>query len=263
MDSFPVQIWWMANLFTWAVVAAVVSRSYNSRYAEANRRYILSFSPSGPAFGMWFAIWAAVAVSLATQATLYILNSDEPFAPAQASALLSFAFAAACLWAPFFSEDSPRGYWCAAAALVACAALALTASILNSAGSPRTAALVFLVHPAFSLMAGWSCLACCLSVGIALRATTQLSERGAATETQLEYRSLYYDIFTPNADFPHDSTVVPLLLSAAVGSISVVARDPLLPVPVAWGIYFMHPSCWNGAALVLLVAAVVVAAVLP
>lgn len=252
----------MCNLVTWAVVTAVVSRSYNLKYAEVSCRYILSFSPSGPAFGMWFAIWTAVVASVGTQAVLYALDDEHPFAPPEASALLSFAFAAACLWPPFFSDDSPGGYWCAAAALAACAALAVAASVVDSVDGPRTAVSYFLVHPAFALMAGWTCLACCLSVGIALRATAERSEVDARVEAPCDYRSLYYDILTHSPDWKHGSTVVPLALSVALCVVSVIVCDPLLLIPVAWGVYFMHPSCWNKIALLLLAISATVAAAL-
>tara|TARA_B100001109_G_scaffold136248_1_gene110833 strand:- start:25381 stop:26172 length:792 start_codon:yes stop_codon:yes gene_type:complete len=262
MDPFPEEIPWVCNLVVWAVMTAAVSQSYNLKYAEASCRYILSFSPSGPAFGMWFAIWTAVVASVGTQAVLYALDDERPFAPPEASALLSFAFAAASLWAPFFSDNSPGGYWCAAAALATCAALAVAASVVDSVYGPRTAVSFFLVHPAFALMAGWTCLACCLSVGIALRATAERSEGDAKVEAPCDNRSLYYDILTPNPDFPHDSTVVPLALSAVLCVVSVIVCDPLLLIPVAWGVYFMHPSWWNRIALLLLAISATVAAAL-
>jgi hypothetical protein len=264
-DPFPEAVPWVGNVLVWAIMTGAVSRSYNRKYAEVSCRHLLGFSPSSPAFGMWFIIWAAVVVSVGTQAILYVAGDEDAFAPPEASALLSCSFAAACLWAPFFSDGTLGGYSIAAAALLCCAALSVAASVIDSINSPRTAVRTFLVHPAFALMAGWTCVAACLSVGIAQKAA--LEKDGAeyaqgADEAQCNYGALRYDILTPNSRFPHGPTAVPFALSVVVGTASVVVCDPLLPIPVAWGVCFMHPSLWNWAALGLLATSATVAAAL-
>lgn len=264
---FPEAIPWVGNILVWAIMTGAVSRSYNRKYAETSCRHLLSFSPSGPAFGMWFVIWAAVVVSVATQAILYSKGDEDAFSPSEASALLSGSFAMACLWAPFFSDGTVGGYWVAAGALLLSAALAVSASLIDSVNSPRTVVQTFLVHPAFALMAGWTCVAACLSAGIAQKAALEQYGREyvqgtGEAEAQCDYGSLRYNILTPDPKFPHGPTAVPLALSAAIATAAVVVCDPLLPVPVAWGVFFMHPSWWNWAALMLLATSATVAAAL-
>lgn len=265
LDPFPEAIPWIVNTLVWAIMTGVVSRSYNRKYADASCRHLLSFSPSSPAFGMWFVIWAAVVVSVGTQAVLYASGDEDAFAPSEASALLSGAFAMACLWAPFFSDGSRGGYLVAAFALASCAVLATAASLVDSLNSSRSTAQSLLVHPAFALTAGWTCVAACLSVGIAAKAESdaegETEEQGAEAE-QCDYSYLSYNALSPNAKFPHEPTVVPFVLSVAVGATAAVVCDPVLPLPVAWGVFFMHPSLWNWAALVLLAASATVAAAL-
>ena len=266
-DPFPEATLWIGNILVWAIMTGVVSRSYNRKYAETSCRHLLSFSPSGLAFGMWFVIWAAVVVSVGTQAILYATDGEDAFSPSEASALLSGSFAMACLWAPFFSNGTVGGYWVAAGALLSSAALAVSASVIDRVNSHRTAVQTFLVHPAFALMAGWTCVAACLSVGIALKAAlerdgSEYVQGAGEAVAQCDYSALRYNIVAPNSKFPHGPTAVPLALSAAIATAAVVARDPLLPVPVAWGVFFMHPSWWNWAALVLLAASAAVAAAL-
>ena len=241
---------------------------------EVACRWRLSFSPDGRAFGIWSVIFAWVILSC-----LYQLGSWQSYV---AAPIVNFLHAGAwimcCLWVAVFSGsagDAPAGLSLSLAALtlVSAAILALTAAAIEHAWSDRNVWRIVLVGAPLSLLAGWLATACTLSVGIAALACTQppkcdrkpeakkLVEEGRGEQG---YPSGAYSIFTSAAavDAASISSFVPLTLSAAVSVGALALNDPVLPLPLAWGVLFMRGHAKNWVAVALLIAVSVACVVL-
>jgi hypothetical protein len=169
------------------------------RIGKRSRQFDSALSPAGPAFSIWGAIYALLAVAVLDQGTAARTQLGLWFA---LSSLFSIG------WLAVFTLGSvERGdvRWVAAGMLQAAAVCAMP---LVRPGTAPVGAAAQLARVGLSIYAGWLVVAAALGTAIAANAPPMASRRwrGAAW----------------------------LAVLVAPGAGSVVLRDPALVAPVAW-----------------------------
>lgn len=204
--------------------------------------YRIRFSPSARAFSIWGVIYALALGTVLEQALGNAIGAGSP-APTLANGCYALAWLCAAAWTPCFTARPPGGLVAAAFALTCTAALSLTAVLTGSVWRvPNHEARRWVTGSAFSTLAGWTCVASALNAAIAFKA---LQGEPAACKYPDGY-----DILSPMD--AADATPVPLILSFMIGTLSILTRDPVLPLPVLWALWHMRPSWFNYTAFGLL-----------
>ena len=186
---------------------------------------------SNPGVRVWF--------ESRTRQSLTHAFASEPTPPAAANVLYGAAWLSAAFWTPAFSKNSAASLVVAAAFLVTIAACSLAATLYASFWRlSGHEARRWVSGSAFSLLAGWTAVAAVLNAAIAAKASEPsgsgaVCERGNQDYTILDATERAY------------STPVPFVVGVAVSAAAVALPDPVLPVPVAWAVFFMRPSYWN------------------
>lgn len=239
----------MTGLVAASVAASVSSNSVFGRgIGNTSCQYRMSFSPSRRAFGIWGIIYPMSVASLVEQGVTHAAAS-EPLPPPGAVGLYALSWLASAFWVPTFSAKTGGSLAAAAAFLCCTASFSLAATFYASpwTSSPNEARR-WVTGVAYSSLAGWTTVASALNIGIAAKANDP-SYAPTCVRSPEDY-TILSDIKTG------ENSLVPLFLSCAIAVPSILVPDPILPIPVAWAVFFMRPSYWNYAALALLVSSV-------
>lgn len=206
------------------------------------------YSPRSGAFGIWSIIYTSTALLCVLQ-----LASVVPALDLGASVLWAVAWLLCAVWVPLFDASSPRSLIFAAAAIGAAAACATAASWRAEAwrwtGEDPPLGLPFVLGLPLSLLAGWLLAASSIGVGVALKANAADAQSTCVApaparmsmESERQYqrrrRRRYREAFEAA---PVEESPVPMLLAVAVAALAVGARDPALPLPVAWALLYQR-----------------------
>ncbi len=264
-DPMPQEIP-LTNAVQVAVIASIVSNfMYGRGIGDVSCKYTLSFSPSSPAFGMWFPIYTGAIVSTVTQIVAYDFD-HAIFAKGWTLFLYSLAWGMAALWTPVFAQNTGRFLIAASVLLCLTSACATLATAIENpwsdvGNSTATAdswpnggkeAKRWLVGMPISLLAGWTLVAATLSVGIAWKANDGIPDEPCESPRVREGYSIRDPL--PDPKYGAHVSYVPLFLSFAVGLLAFAIVDPIYPLPVAWAVSWMRPSVPNRWAFGVLVA---------
>lgn len=204
----------------------------------------LAYSPDGPAFGIWGVIYIWTALSILFQFLTNMNDTTWYCAPFGANALMGGAWLACSLWIWFFSlADSKNvrdGLGWAALCLVTAAGCALSAVIWERSWAAETIELVRIltVGVPYALFAGWLTVAASLSVGVYVASETRDPDENCEKEDEL--RILRAE---------GNDRYVPLVVAVAVFAVGVGLPDPVLFVPLGWGVFWMVATVPTRAAL--------------
>ena len=230
-----------------AVLMSIISNKWYGRgIGDVSCKYRLSFSPSSPAFGIWALIYAFAFFTALAQLYSYWANI-EFFANKTAINLYTASWVCATLWTPVFTADNKIALIVAAALLVSTASLALSASIVQNGWARATVddtLKPWFIDTAFSLLAGWATVAAVLSVGIAWKANDSEPD-------MCDFYPHRGNILTPPFSRRFEFPLV--FIAVSVSTISVWNYDPIMPLPVAWAIFFTRPNYGSCTALILCV----------
>lgn len=252
--------YFVGPLFTLVCLLVSVASSsfFGMNIGETSCRYKLDYSPNPRAFGIWSIIYTGCVVVcvLELTGTIPVLRSDVFF-------WWGGCWLCCGLWVPLFDD---RNLWLLAGALVAIGSGAATAS----AGSAVAGAWVpvkgslsiapVLTWP-LSLLAGWLITATSLNVGILLKAADPNSDKTCVrippqkpTESDRQFREKRRALIREaNALSPAVVAFEVWVVAFVVAAVTMVARDPVLPLPAAWAIRNMKawPSWEYGYAMLV------------
>jgi hypothetical protein len=245
-DPLPVQIPELLGLSAAIVGSAISNGLFGRGIGNVSCKYRLDFSPSGEAFGIWGLIYAAAITTTTVQLTSSPTESPM-FASQTAINLYSLAWLFAAMWTPVFTAQTGMMLIAAAVLLCATAAMSLSAAIVENGWQDplETPLKPWLVSAPFSLLAGWTTVASVLSIGIAYKANDNEPD-------VCEYYPRNINILMSAADNTRFE-LAPMLVAAAVGAIAVWLPDPILPLPVAWAVFFSYPNYGSWAAFAIAV----------
>ena len=230
------------------IVAAALSVFSNWRYGrnigEVSCTYELSYSPSRQAFGIWALIYAACALTVAGQYIAYAAGSPV-FASDYGNAFYALAWLCATCWTPTFTTNTPLSHVCAAALLCLCATCALAAAAIENAWHPcGTWPRRLLISTPFALLGGWTLAAAALSIGIAGRVLDARPDTPCAELDSPTYRNGLSLLSLPST-WTHPAHWLPVTLATSVAATCAYAREPIVPLPLAWAIFWMPPNVPN------------------
>ena len=211
----------------------------------------LSYSPRGPAFFIWTVIYLWTFVSIALQFS-FNMNQDMWYCASFATnALICVTWIACSLWIWFFSlADSKNikdGLGWAAWLLIVAVVCALSAVCWEQSWRSGSVVRVLSVGVPFSLFAGWLLLAASLSLGVFLASETRPPDRCPEDEEDGEL----VQVRDPGME-----VWVPPTLAVAIGAFAIGLPDPVLPVPLLWGLVWVNRS--RGQVLAALLAVVAI-----
>jgi hypothetical protein len=238
-----------------AIILSLLSSVIWSRnVGETSCAWRTNYSPDGRAFVIWGIIYVGSIVVTAAQLTDTFGVFDWAI-----NLLWGLAWACCALWVPLFDAESPGALLAAMVAIVAGAGFATVAAwmsqmwIIEAGVSPDKRLQQLALGWPLTLLAGWLTAASAINVGIALMANDATASQTCVKvsprrkdESESDYRNrrrvLYREAY---AGAPMQSSVVPLLLAAAVAGLATLIRDPLYPLPLAWAILNLpsFPSC--------------------
>lgn len=247
MDPLPVEIPELIGLLVAVLLSSISNGLYGRGIGDISCKYRLDFSPSSPAFGIWALIYTFAVLTAVLQLYAYSTNV-EFFANKTAINLYTAAWACATLWTPFFTAQTGFSLIVAAVLLTATASLALSAStIQNGWASVNSgdARKPWFMDTAFSLLAGWTTVASVLSVGIAWKAND-------AVPDVCQYYPRRGNLLTSPFDQSFEFALV--FIAASVSAIAAWVPDPILPLPVAWAIFFTNPNYGSWTAFIICVS---------
>lgn len=213
----------------------------------------LAYSPRGPAFGIWSIIYLWTFLSILFQ-FLTNMAEDEWYCPDfGVNVLTAVAWVACSIWIWFFSLADSRnvrdGLGWAACCLVTAAGCMLAAVIWESSWTSQDSTRILTVGVPYSLFGGWLVLAASLSVGVFVASQQRPPDRCDDDGELLEVRvPEQWERFTPVA------------VAFASGTIAASLPDPILAVPLCWGVFWFP----TGARLlpgIIALAALIVAVV--
>ena len=250
-DALPTGVPLVAGIFIATMMSVISNFLYGRGVGDISCMYQLKYSPSREAFAVWALIYATCGVTIAGQ---YIAHDvgDPIFASDGGNAFYAMAWLCAAFWTPLFTTNTPFAHLCASLVLCLCSTLALTATAFENAWGPGgDERRRWVICMPFALLAGWTLTAAALSVGIAWLAYNAESDDEPCSEN---YRSGLRLLSWPST-WTHPPHWLPIGLAVGVGYSCVVAREPIVPLPVAWGIFWMPPTVPNAAAFLILVGA--------
>ncbi|MGZ0213626.1 MAG: hypothetical protein ACKVI4_14235, partial [Actinomycetales bacterium] len=235
-------------------VAILMSLIFGRQMGDVACAWRVSYSPSRNAFSIWGLIFAWLMASVVEQ-LLVPLNFDGVYAASAWNNMLAgTGLAAAGCWVVVFGcsrrEDRKAGLVVSALFLLSSTWCAVGASVLEYSWRGFDPLRILFVGVPFSLFAGWMCVASALGIGIAV----------VSMRYEPDYRCIdadrTYDMFTCPQLAPTLAAGlggwVPLLLSLPMTVTAVVLPDPILPLPLLWGIYYMRGHRKNRIAMCLL-----------
>lgn len=216
----------------------------------------LSYSPAGPAFGIWLVIYPWMFASVLFQ---FLVNMDEDrwYCPEfGVNVLIAVSWLACSLWIWFFSlADSKNvkdGLGWAAAMLMIAAGCALTAISWERSWWFGNHVRILTVGVPYSLFAGWLVLAASLSIGTFIASQTRDADESCSYDgTDLR------EIRAPGVE-----AWVPVVLAFIGLCFSLGLSDPIVSVSVLWGLSWARANVPTWIARAVATAAVVGASVL-
>lgn len=239
-----------------------VALNYNRRIGDVACAWRVSYSPRGPAFGIWGIIYVYTVASFVLQ-IMHGYTMPTYMAQPQPNYLMGAAWFFTGLWGVTFGrgaeQDQPGFIGLAAFILVATALLAVTAVSLEQSYRSNDYAHVFGVGVPYSLFAGWLCVAAAVNVGIAYMAATTPPDPRCTAGRYRAYNQLVDE--DGRSERPVYDSWVPLLLSIAVSAGSFLFPDPVFVAPAFVGIFFMRRTLKNVVALEILVVTCVASSV--
>lgn len=227
---------------------------WGSMIGDVSCAWQLSYSPMGPAFGIWAVIYFWTFASVLFQLLSNMDLERWAYAEFGSNVLMFVAWVACSLWVRFFSlADSKNikdGLGWAAICLVLAAVCALSAVVWEHSWRFGDTTRVLTIGVPFSLYTGWLLLAASLSVGIFL------ASRSRPPDECDEDRELKVVIAEGGEKW------VPAILAASVAAFALGLPDPILPVPVLWGLYWVRRSAGSLLGMAIALSAIVGAALL-
>jgi hypothetical protein len=231
-----------------------IALNVNRRIGDVSCAWRLSYSPGPGAFGIWGVIYSWSLVSIVLQLAHGYLAPSYIGVP-QANYLEALAWAAAGVWGVTFGRganysDIPGYIGLAAFVLVAAALLALGAVSVEQSWRSDNVWQMLGVGVPYALLAGWLVVAATVNIGIAIVSATRApDERCARGRWDGEYgQRLRAQPIEPS----RFSKWVPCLAAIGVSVAAFLLPDPVLVLPVAWGIWKMRRSLENWIALEVL-----------
>ena len=248
----PLDHGWEVAMGPWFVLGGFVlgiTLNTNRMIGDVACAWRLSYSPKGPAFGIWGVIYLWTLTSIILQlahgysAPTYI---GEP----QSNYLMAFTWLLVGIWGVTFGrgaeDDVPGFIGLSAFVLVAAAMLSLGAVGIEQSWRSRNPWKMAGVGAPYALLAGWLCVAAAANVGIAIKAATTPPDPRC---TRGRYRRAWEE---DPVDTSSGSAWVPLVLASTVSVGAFLIPDPVLTLPIAWAVWNMKRHLKNWVALEVL-----------
>lgn len=250
--------WWFLGGFVFGVALNV-----NRMIGDVSCAWRVSYSPRGPAFGIWGVIYLWTFASIVLQ-LLHGYTAPTYIGEPQSNYLIGGAWALTGVWGQTFGRgddgDRPGFIGLAAFVLIASAMLALGAVGIEQSWRSQDVWRTLGVGVPYSLFAGWLTVAATVNVGIAVMAVTTPPDPRCRRDA---YGDRPYDrlLESEAVDTRAASSWVPLGVAVAVSIGSFLFPDPVLVLPALWGIYFMQRHLKNWIAMEVLVVTCAASAV--
>ena len=240
----------MAPWFLFGGYVFGIALNVNRRIGDISCAWRLSYSPASPAFAIWVVIYFWTLVSIVLQLAHGYTAPTYIGAP-QANYLISLAWVATGVWGVTFGrgandDDIPGFIGLAAFVLVAAALLALGAVGIEQSWRSQDPWKMVGVGVPYSLFAGWLCVAAVANIGIAVQAATTPPDPHC---TRGRYRTRLSEQPVEPSRF---SAWVPFIVACGVSVGAFLFPDPVLCVPVFWGIWNMRRTLRNVVAMEVL-----------
>lgn len=249
----------MASLVGTFLLTSWVSGMYARRgFGKVRCRVMLTYSPSKTAFSIWSVIYLLTVTNVAVQIVGEIKNLDM-YSTDVVNALHATAWGLAAVWLPLFgyADTAPWLYIMCGLVLLAMAATSFAASVLCASEWAEGGSELrrWTLAAPLSFLAGWTCVAASLNVGIAFMANAYPGKCALKRNTRS------YWLFSQSKEgietMPTLPSVVPLVLATGLVTVALFRPDPILPIPLIWAILFMRYTHLHvGAFLVCLVGVV-------
>lgn len=239
-------------------VAVLMSLTFGRQMGDVACAWRVSYSPGRRAYSIWGVIFAWLLASGVAQLCVKLDFPNTYAAETYNNALASLGLLAAGLWVVVFGyarEEEARaslvvsasfllsGTWCA---LGACAQE-------RSWRSMEWQRVVWVGVP-FALFAGWMLVATALGLGVAYLLLAGYPPDYRCFSEGEDARDVVW-----RSARPERRSWTPLVLAVLVAAGAVLLPDPVLPVPLLWGIYNMDGHTKNYVAMVTLLAAIAAA----
>ena len=235
-------------------------------------RWRVAYAPKSIAFSIWIIIYVWVLASCFYQlAGEY--GADVRPAEAASNLLAASSFAFCSGWLAYVDSwpqhRDEHGVTVAALFIWAAAATAMAAVVHERAWRRwnEDPTYAWMVGGPLALFAGWLLVATALSTGTAFKALSDLSRRGAQTASSTSMTERAETRLAGGQRHPEQCQSaepwerwVPLALAVLVAAAASLLPDPILPVPLAWGLLMQRTGTTpNRVAAAVLVAGSVVA----
>lgn len=223
----------IASLYVWGI-----------NVGEGACAWRVAYSPRSGAFGIWSIIYGTTIVLCILQLAAVVPSFDLA-----ASALWALAWLLCAVWVPLFDASSPTSLILASIAIGAAATAAAAATWRAEAWLwiGDSARQMGALGVPLSLLAGWLLAASSIAVGVAIKANARDAQSTcvlvprAPDESERAYRrrrrQRYREAFEAA---PVEESFVPVLLAVGVATLALLARDPILTLPVVWAIVYQR-----------------------
>ena len=263
----------LASLVGTLLVASWISGTWSKRgFGDTRCRVLLSYSPSSQAFSIWSVIYALTVLNVTVQ-IVGELDEKDLYSSNVVNLLHAAAWGLAAIWLPLFKQSnaSPLAYVLSGIVLVLMAGVSYAAAVVSAEEWSQDNAEIrrWTLAAPVSLLAGWTCTAASLNVGIAYMANVHPESRQCAATRYPRNYWLFSHLFRREAEDDEttrldavrndEQSVVPLVLAAILVSLALLRLDPILPVPLIWGVLFMRYTHLNFFALIVCVIGVAAA----
>lgn len=253
-DALPTAIPPVFGIAMTAVLSVISNAMYGRGIGDISCTYELTYSPSSQAFGIWALIYAACAVTIAGQYLLHDVGSPA-FASDRGNGFYALAWLCAAFWTPVFTTNTPVSHVAATGILCLCSTLALAAAAVENAWQPGgDERRRWLIGAPFALLGGWTLAAAALSVGITWRVLDAEPDPPCPELDNPNYRRGLSLLSWPST-WTYPAHWLPVMLAVAVALTCVWAREPVVPLPLAWALFWMPPNAANFAGFCALLGA--------
>ena len=248
----------MALLFGLGV-AIIMSQTFRRQMGDVACAWRVSYAPAGRAFAIWGLIFAWMLASAVEQLLVAVDFEGLYVAEPWNNMLMGMGLFMAGLWVVVFGcsrrNDRRAGLVISAGFLLASTWCAVGACAQERAWRSLGAMRLLFVGVPYALFAGWMLVASALGLGTAWLAIRYPPDNRCYKETAT-YTMLWEE---DPVDASGCGGWVPLLLAVPVAAGAALLPDPIIPVPLLWGIFHMRGHFKNRLAIGLLVAGSVAA----
>lgn len=249
-DALPTGVPLVAGIAIAALISVISNLLYGRAVGNISCMYELKYSPSREAFAIWALIYATCALTIAGQYIMHDIG-DPIFASDGGNVFYALAWFCAAFWTPLFTTNTPFAHLCASLVLCLCSAFAISATAFENAWGPGgDERRRWIICMPFGLLGGWTLTAAALSAGIAWRAYDNEPDEPCTQLDNPNYRRGLRLLSRPST-WTHPPHWLPIALAVSVAYSCAVAREPIVPLPVAWGIFWMPPTLPNAAAFLI------------